>query len=143
MRASVGYGEPTKDNPDLKPWVSDVLRHTAISHYFRATGSYGRTAEQFGNSESDHQEALPEPGKQQGYETVLCAEAVAGEAGKTAWWHAAAGGEDRAARGERGCSARAGGGVRAPLWVEGDGTRVGGRRPLMRRWAAQIDLRAI
>jgi hypothetical protein len=27
------------------------LRHTAISHYFRATGSYGRTAEQFGNSE--------------------------------------------------------------------------------------------
>jgi hypothetical protein len=33
--------------------------------------------------------------------------------------------------------------VRAPLWVEGDGTRVGGRRPLMRRWAAQIDLRAI
>ena len=33
-------------------WVPDVLRHTAISHYFRATGSYGRTAEQFGNSES-------------------------------------------------------------------------------------------
>jgi hypothetical protein len=32
--------------------VPDVLRHTAISHYFRATGSYGRTAEQFGNSES-------------------------------------------------------------------------------------------
>ena len=28
------------------------MRHTAISHYFRATGSYGRTAEQFGNSES-------------------------------------------------------------------------------------------
>ena len=52
VRASVGYGEPTKENPDLKPWVSDVLRHTAISHYFRATGSYGRTAEQFGNSES-------------------------------------------------------------------------------------------
>ena len=52
MRASIGYGEPTKENPDLKPWVPDVLRHTAISHYFRATGSYGRTAEQFGNSES-------------------------------------------------------------------------------------------
>jgi hypothetical protein len=32
--------------------VPDILRHTAISHYFRATGSYGRTAEQFGNSES-------------------------------------------------------------------------------------------
>ena len=30
----------------------DVLRHTAISHYFRKTGSYGKTAEQFGNSEA-------------------------------------------------------------------------------------------
>ena len=37
--------------PHLRPWVPDVLRHTAISHYFRLTGSYGRTAEQFGNSE--------------------------------------------------------------------------------------------
>ena len=52
LRASIGYGAPTKENPDLKPWVPDVLRHTAISHYFRATGSYGRTAEQFGNSEA-------------------------------------------------------------------------------------------
>jgi integrase len=52
LRASIGYGEPTEENPDLKPWVPDILRHTAISHYFRKTGSYGRTAEQFGNSES-------------------------------------------------------------------------------------------
>jgi hypothetical protein len=52
VRASIGYGEPTKENPDLKPWVPDILRHTAISHYFRKTGSYGRTAEQFGNSDS-------------------------------------------------------------------------------------------
>ena len=51
LRAKIGYGTPTKEHPDLKPWVPDVLRHTAISHYFRATGSYGRTAEQFGNSE--------------------------------------------------------------------------------------------
>jgi hypothetical protein len=29
-----------------------VLRHTAISHYFRKTGSYNQTAEQFGNSEA-------------------------------------------------------------------------------------------
>jgi hypothetical protein len=36
----------------LKPWPVDVMRHTAISHYFRQTGSYGQTAEQFGNSES-------------------------------------------------------------------------------------------
>ena len=52
LRARIGYGTPTKEQPKLKPWVPDVLRHTAISHYFRATGSYGRTAEQFGNSES-------------------------------------------------------------------------------------------
>lgn len=52
LRASIGYGEPTKENSELKPWVPDILRHTAISHYFRTTGSYGRTAEQFGNSES-------------------------------------------------------------------------------------------
>lgn len=33
-------------------WPSDVARHTAISHFFRKTGSYGLTAEQFVNSES-------------------------------------------------------------------------------------------
>jgi integrase len=52
LRARLGYGTPTEEQPKLKPWVVDVLRHTAVSHYFRATGSYGRTAEQFGNSES-------------------------------------------------------------------------------------------
>jgi len=51
LRTSIGYGPKSDELPDLKPWVPDVLRHTAISHYFRATGSYGRTAEQFGNSE--------------------------------------------------------------------------------------------
>ena len=51
LRASIGFGPKTEAQPDLKPWVPDVLRHTAISHYFRLTGSYGRTAEQFGNSE--------------------------------------------------------------------------------------------
>ena len=29
----------------------DILRHTSISHYFRLTGSYGKTAEFHGNSE--------------------------------------------------------------------------------------------
>jgi len=33
-------------------WIADGLRHTAISHYFRAGGSYGLTAEWAGNSES-------------------------------------------------------------------------------------------
>jgi integrase len=36
----------------IKTWPVDVMRHTAISHYFRKTGSYGQTAEQFGNSEA-------------------------------------------------------------------------------------------
>lgn len=31
--------------------IHDVLRHTAISAFFRLVGEYGRTAEQFGNSE--------------------------------------------------------------------------------------------
>lgn len=36
----------------LTEWPADVLRHTAVSHFFRLTGSYGQTAEQFGNSEA-------------------------------------------------------------------------------------------
>jgi len=35
-----------------RPMASGGARHTAISHFFRKTGSYGLTAEQFGNSES-------------------------------------------------------------------------------------------
>lgn len=52
IKAKAGYPKPTKENPEPKPWPEDVLRHTAISHYFRKTGSYGQTAEQFGNSEA-------------------------------------------------------------------------------------------
>jgi len=52
IKLAAGFGTPTKEQPGLKPWPSDVLRHTAISHYFRATGSYGFAAEQFGNSEA-------------------------------------------------------------------------------------------
>lgn len=36
----------------LNGWTPDILRHTAISHFLRLTGSYGRTAEEFGNSEA-------------------------------------------------------------------------------------------
>jgi len=36
----------------ITDWPHDVMRHTAISHYFRLTGSYGRSAEMFGNSEA-------------------------------------------------------------------------------------------
>ena len=36
----------------ITTWPLDVMRHTSISHYFRNSGSYGRTAEHHGNSES-------------------------------------------------------------------------------------------
>jgi len=36
----------------IQSWPADVARHTSVSHFFRLTGSYGRTAEEFGNSES-------------------------------------------------------------------------------------------
>jgi integrase len=55
VKESAGWGSPDETDPErkhLKPWPEDVLRHTAISHYFRLTGSYGQTAEQFGNSEA-------------------------------------------------------------------------------------------
>ncbi len=59
IKAAAGFGNPQRLTQTqrekvgtLKPWPDDVLRHTAISHYFRQTGSYGRTAEQFGNSEA-------------------------------------------------------------------------------------------
>jgi integrase len=59
IKATAGFGNPDRLNKKqrektagLKPWPDDVMRHTAISQYFRRTGSYGQTAEQFGNSEA-------------------------------------------------------------------------------------------
>ena len=53
LKEAIGYGgDGSDEDSKLKPWPVDVMRHTAISHYFRKTGSYGETAEQFGNSEA-------------------------------------------------------------------------------------------
>lgn len=52
VKLAAGFGTPDDKSPNLRPWPVDVMRHTAISHYFRDTGSYGKTAEQFGNSEA-------------------------------------------------------------------------------------------
>jgi integrase len=41
-----------KQAAGITTWQPDILRHTSISHYFRKTGSYGKTAEFHGNSES-------------------------------------------------------------------------------------------
>lgn len=35
----------------ISKWIVDGMRHTAHSHYFRDSGSYGQTAEFFGNQE--------------------------------------------------------------------------------------------
>jgi integrase len=51
VRKSAGFRIRSKDQT-LKVWVDDVLRHTAISHHFRKHESYGKAAEQFGNSEA-------------------------------------------------------------------------------------------
>ena len=51
VKEAAGFGTHTEEKK-LVPWVPDIMRHTAISHYFRKTGSYGQTAEQFGNSEA-------------------------------------------------------------------------------------------
>ena len=49
MLRKAGFGS-AKDG--LRPWVKDILRHTSISHFFRKSGSYGLSAERFGNSEA-------------------------------------------------------------------------------------------
>lgn len=54
VKAAAGF--TGRKNPeakeDGKAFPHDVMRHTAISHFFRDCGSYGLTAEQFGNSEA-------------------------------------------------------------------------------------------
>ena len=54
VKAAAGFtGRANPDGTDTgKPFPHDVMRHTAISHFFRDCGSYGLTAEQFGNSEA-------------------------------------------------------------------------------------------
>lgn len=61
VKTQAGFGPPAPEDASadekkrcakLKTWTPDVMRHTAISHYFRQTGSYGQAAEQFGNSEN-------------------------------------------------------------------------------------------
>ncbi|OQC24651.1 MAG: site-specific tyrosine recombinase XerC [Verrucomicrobia bacterium ADurb.Bin063] len=50
VKRAAGFGNSEKDKR-LTRWTGDVMRHTAISHYFRQCGSYGLTAEWAGNSE--------------------------------------------------------------------------------------------
>jgi integrase len=43
--------DAVKKAAGIHQWIVDGMRHTAHSHYFRRCGSYGLTAEFFGNSE--------------------------------------------------------------------------------------------
>ena len=58
VKAAIGYGNPARlkgavaAGTKWRPWVPDILRHSAISHTFRQSGSFGLAAEQFGNSEA-------------------------------------------------------------------------------------------
>lgn len=53
VKLEAGFGTPGEaGEAKLKPWVPDLTRHTAISHFFRNSGSYGLTAERHGNSEA-------------------------------------------------------------------------------------------
>jgi len=51
VKEAAGFGTTDADTKRT-PWTPDAMRHTAVSYYFRNTGSYGQTAEQFGNSEA-------------------------------------------------------------------------------------------
>jgi integrase len=44
--------DAVREAAGITEWPHDVLRHTAISHHFRLHNSYGKAAEQFGNSEA-------------------------------------------------------------------------------------------
>ena len=50
VKALAGYGGRSEEQPDLKPWTVDVLRHTAISHHYAAHQHEGKTASWAGNS---------------------------------------------------------------------------------------------
>jgi integrase len=50
VKAAVGYGTPNDEEPHLKPWTPDILRHTAISHHYATHQHEGKTASWAGNS---------------------------------------------------------------------------------------------
>ena len=54
VKEAAGFtGEKNPDGTDAGiPFPHDVMRHTAVSYFFRDCGSYGLAAEQFGNSEA-------------------------------------------------------------------------------------------
>ena len=50
VKLAAGFGKPTTEAPELKPWVMDILRHTAISMHLATYSNEGLTAAWAGNS---------------------------------------------------------------------------------------------
>ena len=50
VKEAAGFGTPTKEKPDLKPWVQDIIRHTSITYHLAWSQHEGRTATWAGNS---------------------------------------------------------------------------------------------
>lgn len=50
IKQIAGWGTPTEKLPNLKPWVKDIMRHTAITFHLRLHQNEGKTAEWAGNS---------------------------------------------------------------------------------------------
>lgn len=50
VKEAAGFGTKTDDKPDLKPWVQDYMRHTAISNHLAWLKHEGATALWAGNS---------------------------------------------------------------------------------------------
>ncbi len=50
VKALAGWGTATKQQPNLKPWTQDILRHTAISNHLAHFQHEGKAASWAGNS---------------------------------------------------------------------------------------------
>lgn len=61
IKKAAGFGTPTEESPDLKPWPKDVMRHTGISCHLAEHENEGKTAAWAGNSANvvhEHYKAL-------------------------------------------------------------------------------------
>jgi hypothetical protein len=50
VKAAAGWGAKSKEQPELKPWTQDIMRHTAISNHLAHYQHEGKTATWAGNS---------------------------------------------------------------------------------------------
>ena len=65
VKEAAGFGTPTKEDPTLKPWTQDIMRHTAISMHLAKHQHEGHTAAWAGNSPDviqKHYKGLVRPG---------------------------------------------------------------------------------